>query len=77
MTRTIQDADLEMWEAYAATGDFGFPERSTIIFQCLSDRKRRARRIQREEDKAAVEHEISTLSDAELTALLERATELE
>ena len=76
MTRTIQDPDLEIWEAYASAGDFGFPERSTIVFQCLSDRKRRARALQREEDKAAVEHEISTLSDAELAALLEQATEL-
>lgn len=76
MTRTIQDADLDLWEAYASAGDFGFPARSTIVFQCLSDRKRRARTIQREQDKAAVEHAISTLSDAELAALLEQATEL-
>lgn len=76
MSRTIQDANLEIWEAYASAGDFGFPEHSTIVFHCLSNRARRARAIQRDEDKSAVEHEVATLPDAELAALLEQAKEV-
>ncbi|HUG41372.1 MAG TPA: hypothetical protein VMM12_12870 [Longimicrobiales bacterium] len=76
MSRTIQDANLEIWEAYASAGEFGFPERSKILFHCLSDRTRRARALQREEDRAAVEHAVATLSDAELMTLLERATDV-
>ena len=76
MARTIQDANLEIWEAYASAGDFGFPARSRIVFHCLSDRTRRARSLTRERDKAAVEQEISTLPEADLSALLAEAEEL-
>lgn len=76
MSRTIQDANLEIWEAYASAGESGFPEHSAIVFHSLSDQTRRARRLPREGDKAAVENEISTLSDADLTALLAEAPEL-
>ena len=76
MTRTIQDANLEIWEAYASAGDHGYPERARIVFQSLSDRQRRARTVQRERDKAQVEHEISSLSEAELARLLEQAEEV-
>lgn len=76
MSRTIQDANLEIWEAYATSGDHGSPEHSSIVFHCLSDRLRRARALRRDGDKADVEKEISTLPERELTALLEQATDL-
>lgn len=76
MSRTIQDSNLEIWEAYASAGDHGFPAHSTIVFHCLSDRMRRARAIQREGDKAAVEQEVASLPEHELAALLESAKEV-
>ena len=76
MTRTIQDANLEIWEAYASAGESGFPEHAAIVFHCISDRSRRARRLTREADKSHVESQISTLSDSELAALLAEAPEL-
>lgn len=76
MSRTIQDDNLEIWEAYASAGDFGFPERSRIVFHCLSDRTRRARALPRDRDKAAVERELSTLTEADLARLLAEAEEL-
>lgn len=76
MTRTIQDQDLLLWEAYASAGDFGFPERATMIFQCLTDPGRRARIIGRDGDKSDVEQEVAKLSEAELLALLERTEEV-
>lgn len=76
MTRTIQDRNLEIWEAYAAAGDSGTPERSRIVFYCLSDRTRRARAVARDADRAAVEREVAGLPDPELRSLLEQAREL-
>lgn len=76
MTRTIQDEDLLLWEAYAGAGDFGFPEHARMIFQCLTDPGRRARIVEREGDKSDVEQEVSTLSDAELLALLAETEEV-
>ncbi|HUE76705.1 MAG TPA: hypothetical protein VMM83_02085 [Longimicrobiales bacterium] len=74
--RTIQDDNLELWEVYASAGDFGFPEHSRIVFHSLTDRTRRARALTRDLDRAAVERELSVLSDRELTGLLETAGEL-
>ncbi len=76
MSRTIQDADLHLWEAYASAGDFGFPEHARMVFHCLSDRMRRARFVERPGDKSDVEGEVERLSDQELAQLLESATEL-
>lgn len=76
MTRTIQDQELLLWEAYASAGDFGFPEHARMIFQCLTDPGRRARIIEREGDKSDVEQEVSALSDAELLAVLEATEEV-
>lgn len=76
MTRTIQDQDLLLWEAYASTGDFGYPEQSRIVFHCLTDPGMRARILERDGDKSDVEGEIATLSAAELTELLTQGEEL-
>lgn len=76
MSRTIQDTDLLLWEAYSTVGDFGFPDRSKIVFHCLSDRTRRARFIEREVDKSGTEKEIVRLSDADLVGLLEQGMEV-
>lgn len=74
--RIIQDGNLDVWEAYATSGGFGFPDHSRMVFHCLSDMARRARALERDGDKASVEHEIATLSDEELSDLLARTTEL-
>jgi hypothetical protein len=76
MARTIQDQDLQLWEAYASAAASGSRERGHIVFQCLSDTSRRARSLAREADKAGVEKELATLSEAELVALLAAAEEL-
>lgn len=76
MTRTIQDQDLLLWEAYATVGDFGYPDRSHMVFHCLTDPARRARMVEREGDKSDVEHELATLSDHDLLELLGKTEEL-
>ncbi len=77
MTRTIQDHDLLLWEAYATAGAFGFPDHSKIVFHCLSNPGRRARVLEREGDKSDVEEELVRLSETELVALFERTDELD
>lgn len=76
MTRTIQDQDLLLWEAYASTGDFGFPEQSRIVFHCLTDPALRARVLERSGDKSDVEHELVTLPAEDLLDLLAETKEL-
>lgn len=76
MTRTIQDQDLLLWEAYASVGDFGFPERARMVFHCLTDPGRRARLVEREGDKSDVEQEVAKLSEAELLTLLQETVEV-
>ena len=76
MTRTLQDGNLEVWEAYASSGDHGFPARSRIVFTCLSDRARRPRVVSRERDKADVEKEVAALTEDALRSLLAGAVEL-
>jgi hypothetical protein len=76
MTRTIQDQELQLWEAYASAAASGSRERARIVFQCLTDTSRRARELAREGDKAAVEKEVATLPDYELLGLLAAAEEL-
>lgn len=76
MTRTIQDQELQLWEAYASAAASGSRERARIVFQCLTDTSRRARELARDEDKAAVEKEVATLPAADLLGLLAAAEEL-
>lgn len=76
MTRTIQDQDLLLWEAYATAGDFGYPDHAKMVFHCLTDPARRARILKRDGDKSDVENELSTLSEAELLALLDQTEEV-
>jgi hypothetical protein len=76
MTRTIQDQDLLLWEAYATAGDFGYPDHSKIVFHCLSNPGRRARILEREGDKSDVEQELVRMSESELEELFDRTKEL-
>lgn len=76
MARTIQDQELLLWEAYATSGDFGYPDQARMIFHCLTDPARRARVLERDGDKSDVEHELVTLPESELSSLLEKAEEV-
>lgn len=76
MSRTIQDPELQLWEAYASAGDAGFPLHSRMIFHCLSDMERKARVARRDGSKAEVEKEIATFSASRLAEILAGAEEL-
>ena len=74
MTRTFQDEDLLLWEAYAAAPRRGTAQEerrgARILFHCLTDRTRRARVLERDEDRTAVERRIENADDPELVELL-------
>ena len=76
MTRTIQDGELLLWEAYAVPGDFGFPDHSKMVFHCLTEPARRARILEREGDISEVGEELYRLSDTELLGLLQETDEV-
>ncbi|MGH7483051.1 MAG: hypothetical protein ACRELV_12925 [Longimicrobiales bacterium] len=76
MSRTFLDDGLMQWEAFASTGDYGFPARSRLVFLCLSDPGRRARYVSHAGDKADTERVLQDASPAELAELLRNAREL-
>lgn len=75
--RTIQDGAFQRWEAYATTGDFGFPRPARIVFRCLTDPGERARAVVIDGDKSDAESRVKELPEAELRELLEEADVLD
>ena len=76
MSRTFQDANLLKWEAYASGGPHGYSDEARIVFNCLSDRGRRARVVQVGGDQSDAERAVAEATDARLAQLLAGATEL-
>lgn len=76
MTRTFLDDDLLRWEVYASGGRHSTPERSRIIFHCVSDRGRRSRRVTHDSDHTSAQHMVEALPEDELREMLREAEEL-
>ena len=76
MSRTFQDPDLLKWEAYASGGAHGYAEEARIVFNCLSDRGRRARVVQIGGDQSDAERMVAEASEERLAQLLAGAAEL-
>lgn len=68
MARTFVDEGLMTWEAYAASGDYGFADGARIIFHCLSDPGLRARVVRQQGTPADAERVVA---DAPTEALRE------
>lgn len=77
MGRTILDGELRRWEAFATTGEYGFPDDSRVVFRCLSDPEVRARAYTVEGDKSDAEEAVSRASPDELTRMLGESTEID
>ena len=76
MSRTFQDADLLKWEAYASGGPHGYADQARIVFNCLSDRARRARAVVLGGDQSDAEREVAEADDRRLAQLLAGAEEI-
>jgi hypothetical protein len=77
MARTILDAGLRSWEAFASTGPYGYADHSRVVFACTTDPTERPRSCPVEGDKSDVEALIAAGTAAELLGLLERAEPLD
>lgn len=81
MTRTFQDEDLLLWEAYAAAPRTGRHQEerrgARVMFHCLTDRERRARVLERDEDRTGTERRIANADEPELIEMLEVADPLD
>ena len=76
MSREFIDEGLMVWEAFASGGRFGLPERPKIIFNCLSDPRRRGRFVQHDGDEADAQKSVRELSDGMLRQLLTKSAML-
>lgn len=77
MGRTIQDDDFREWEAFANTGDYGFPSPARIVFRCRTDPDERSRVVTIEGDKSDAEARLKAVEDAELEEMLAGAEVLD
>ncbi|MDX1673993.1 MAG: hypothetical protein R3314_04230 [Longimicrobiales bacterium] len=73
MTRTFQDDDLLLWEAYAAAPRSGEDHGARIVFHCLTDRTRRARVLEQDSSRSGIEQRLTDADDEELAELLDAA----
>lgn len=73
MSRTILDDELNTWEVYATTGDFGYADPARVVFRCLSDTRERARALDPGGDKSEAEAFVLERTEEELKALLAEA----
>ena len=76
MSREFQDDNFVLWEAFASTGKFGFPDGPLVVFNCLTDRTVRPRYVRLAGDEADAQRKLEKASDADLVGLLARAEAL-
>jgi hypothetical protein len=76
MSRTFQDQNFLVWEAYPSGSRFGFSQRPNIVFHCLTDRGLRPRFTVFAGDAADAERMIVAASPEELLRLLGSAREV-
>lgn len=72
MSRTLTDNNMLTWEAYASGG----PERSHIIFNCLSNRMLRPRFVVTDGDEADAQRVVFEASTEQLQEMLRRSSEV-
>lgn len=77
MSRTFTDENLLTWEAYASSGRFGLATEPRVVFNCLTDGRRRPRFVSLQGDEADAECDVHHVSDDELRAMLQKSRELE
>jgi len=77
MSRTFQDENFLVWEAFASSGAFGYPEAPQVVFNCLSNKTIRPRCLQMEGWEPEAQREIQSVSDDELLRLFQTARPLE
>jgi hypothetical protein len=77
MARTILDAGLRSWEAFASTGPYGYADHCRVVFHCTSDPAERPRAVAIPGDKSDAETLVATTPAEGLRELLESAEPLD
>jgi hypothetical protein len=77
MARTFQDDNFLIWEAFASSGAFGYPDAPHVVFNCLSNRTIRPRYVQLEGQEPEAQRRVQTVSEDELAGLFRSARPLE
>ncbi len=77
MSRTFQDENFLVWEAFASTGDFGYPEAPQVVFNCLSNKTIRPRYVKLEGWEPEAQRTLQSVSNDELLKLFQTARPLE
>lgn len=76
MSRTFQDENFRVWEAFPSGNRQGYSENTAVVFHCLTDRSLRPRYIPTDGDSADAERAVRSASREELLRLLERSHEV-
>lgn len=76
MSRTFQDQNFLMWDAFASTGKQGFTNDPHIVFQCTTSPESRPRWIKVDGDEATAQSLLMKASDADVLALFDKSQEL-
>ncbi|MGH7476872.1 MAG: hypothetical protein ACRELD_11320 [Longimicrobiales bacterium] len=77
MARTFLDHDLQTWEVYASSGDFGYADPARLVFNCLTSRGQRPRYIRWDGGQTDAARQAATAAPEQLSALLEHAREVD
>lgn len=76
MSRTFQDHNFLVWEAYASGARAGRGDEAQIAFHCLTDRSLRPRIFTPGGDNAVAERLVATADAGRLLDLLQHAQEV-
>ncbi len=76
MARNVLDRDLRVWEAFASTGPYGYPEGSCVVFRCTSDPVLRPRACSIVGDKSDAEATVESATREDLLEMLSGAEPL-
>lgn len=77
MSMTFTDDDLQSWEAFATGGNYGLATRPKVVFNCVSDPRRRPRYVELGGDEADAEELVFDGGVERMRELLKQSKELE
>jgi hypothetical protein len=76
MSRTFQDKNFLVWDAFASTGKQGFNDDPHIVFQCTTMPESRPRWVKMDGEGADAQGWLVRASNEEVLSLFERSSEL-
>ena len=75
-SRSFQDRNFLVWDAFASTGKQGFTDDPHIVFQCTSVPETRPRWVPVDGDEADAQGMLINATNDEVLGLFDRSVEL-